>query len=85
MTDENKVDNLEEEVRDFIAEQIGIDKEKVNLDSNFVKDLGADSLDLAEMVMQLEDRYNIDVPDEDTGKLQTPKDVVDYIRQYRAG
>jgi acyl carrier protein len=67
------------QVKDIIAEKFGTAQEKVVDSANFIEDLGADSLDTAELVMTLEDKFDITIPDEDATKIQTVKDAVDYI------
>jgi len=72
---------LEEDVIKIISEQLDVKPGSVTLDSKFVEDLGADSLDLVELVMSFEDMYNIEISDEDAEKLVYVRDVVDYIRR----
>ena len=67
------------QVMDIVAENLGKDREKVVIDANFIEDLGADSLDTVELVMALEETFDVEIPDEDAGKIQTVKDAVDYI------
>ena len=68
-----------ERVRQLICDQLGKAPEKVNLDTKIVDDLGADSLDVVEMLMALEDEYGVSLPDEVAMKLQTVGDIVNYI------
>ena len=72
--------NIEEKVKEIIAEQLGIEPDQIKLESRFVEDLGADSLDVVELIMAFEEAFNIEIPDEDAEKIQTVKDVVDYIK-----
>ena len=72
--------NIEERVKEIIAEQLGIEPSQIKLESKFVEDLGADSLDVVELIMAFEEAFNIEIPDEDAEKIQTVKDVVDYIK-----
>lgn len=72
--------NIEEKVKEIIAEQLGIEPDQIKLESKFVDDLGADSLDVVELIMAFEEAFNIEIPDEDAEKIQTVKDVVDYIK-----
>ena len=72
--------NIEERVKEIIAEQLGIEPRQIKLESKFVEDLGADSLDVVELIMAFEEAFNIEIPDEDAEKIQTVKDVVDYIK-----
>ena len=68
-----------EKMREIIAEQLNVDADKVKAESNFKEDLNADSLDLFELVMSLEDEYSVEIPSEDLEKLVTVKDVCDYL------
>ncbi|MEM4244594.1 MAG: acyl carrier protein [Candidatus Nanoarchaeia archaeon] len=71
---------LEDDVIKIIADQLDVKPSKISLESKFVDDLGADSLDLVELVMTFEDNYGIEISDEDAEKLVYVKDVVEYIR-----
>lgn len=71
-----------EKVRDIIAEQLGLEKDEIKMDSSFVDDLGADSLDIVELVMALEEEFDIEIPDEDAEKVSAVKDVVEYIKAH---
>ena len=73
--------NVEERVSDVIAKQLGVKKEKIKLESSFADDLGADSLDTVEVVMTLEEEFNIEIPDEDAEKIATVAEAVKYIEQ----
>ena len=66
-------------VIDLVASQLGLEKAQVKLDANFATDLGADSLDVVELVMAIEEAFNIEIPDTQASKISTVKDVVDYI------
>ena len=77
-------DNIESQVKEIIVEQLGVDAEKVTADAKFIEDLGADSLDTVELVMAFEDKFSIEVPDEEAEKLKSVKDVVDYINANKA-
>lgn len=66
-------------VKDIIVEQLGVDEEEVNLATSFVNDLGADSLDIVELVMAMEEEFNIEIPDEDAESISTVEDVIEYI------
>lgn len=70
-----------ENVRDSLAEQLDIDPEKITMDSNIVEDFDADSLDVVEMIMSLEDEYDIKIPDEVAEELRTVGDVVKYVEE----
>lgn len=70
---------MQEKIIALIAEKLNKKVEQVKLESRLVEDLGADSLDVVELVMACEDEFNISLPDEDVEKMQTVKDVVEYI------
>ncbi|ABA88685.1 acyl carrier protein [Syntrophotalea carbinolica DSM 2380] len=71
--------SIEEKVQQIIAEQLGVDEAQVTGDASFMDDLGADSLDTVELVMALEEEFDIEISDEDAEKIQTVQDAVDYI------
>ncbi|MCD2346002.1 acyl carrier protein [Clostridium guangxiense] len=71
-----------EKVKDIIAEQLGLEKDEITMDSSFVDDLGADSLDIVELIMALEEEFDIEIPDEDAEKVSAVKDVVEYIKAH---
>lgn len=71
---------MSEKMKSIIAEQLNIDASEVTLESSFKDDLNADSLDLFEMVMALEDNYGVEIPSEDLEKLLTVGDVVNYLK-----
>ena len=68
-------------VRAIIAERLSIDESKITESSSFIEDLGADSLDTVELIMQLEEAFNIQIPDEDAEKISTVGDAVKYIEE----
>lgn len=74
---------LEEEVIDIVVEQLGVDKDDVTLDKSFVEDLNADSLDLTELVMTLEERFECEIPEKDAEGLKTVGDAVRYIQKLK--
>ena len=73
--------DIEEKVKDIIAEELGVEREKVTPAANFMEDLGADSLDTVELVMAFEKEFDIDIPDEDAEKLRTVGDAMNYLHE----
>src|SRR5678815_1908842 len=71
--------SIEAKVKQIIVEQLGVDEAQVDNTASFVDDLGADSLDIVELVMAFEEAFNIDIPDEDAEKIGTVKDAIEYI------
>ena len=76
-----KVASVEERVIDIVADQLGVDKEKVTRETHFVNDLGADSLDTVELVMELEEEFDVTIPDEAAEKIQTVGQAIEFIDQ----
>ncbi|KAF0127573.1 MAG: acyl carrier protein [Elusimicrobia bacterium] len=72
-------ENIEEKVKKIIVEQLAVDAADVTLQAQFVQDLGADSLDTVELVMALEEAFDIEIPDEDAEKIKTVGEAVNYI------
>ena len=72
----------EDKIRKMIAEKLSVDPSEVVPEASFVDDLGADSLDLVELVMSMEEEFDIDISDEDAEKLVTVKDAIDYINSH---
>ncbi|MFO0867669.1 MAG: acyl carrier protein [Pirellulales bacterium] len=75
--------SVADRVMDIVAEQLGVDREKINRDTSFVNDLGADSLDTVELVMELEDEFDIDIPDDAAEKIQTVGQAIDFIEKAK--
>src|SRR5439155_26997612 len=73
--------SIEEKVKDIIVEQLGVNTEQVTPQASFIEDLGADSLDIMELVMAFEEEFSVEVPDDDAEKLQTVGDVIKYIQE----
>ncbi len=71
-----------DEVKDVIAEKLSVDKEEITLDKSFTADLGADSLDTVELIIEFEKRFGVSIPDEDAEKIQTVGDAVEYIQSH---
>ena len=76
----NKVENIEEKVCNIVCEQLGTSRDKITPATSFINDLGADSLDTVELVMEFEDEFDINIPDEDAEKIQTVGDAINYIK-----
>ena len=72
-----------EKVKQIIVEQLGLDENQVEPSASFVDDLGADSLDIVELVMAFEEAFGLDIPDEDAEKIKTVKDAIDYIESKK--
>lgn len=74
---------IDQEMVDIIVEQLSVEKEKVVPKASFVDDLGADSLDLVELIMAMEEAFDIEIPDEDAEKITTVQDAVDYVNNLK--
>ena len=72
--------SVEEKVVEIIIDQLGVDEKQVKTEASFIDDLGADSLDTVELVMALEEEFDIEIPDEDAEKIATVQNAVDYIK-----
>ena len=79
MTD---ISNIEARVRKIIIDQLGVKEEQVTNEASFVEDLGADSLDTVELVMALEEEFELEIPDEDAEKITTVQQAIDYIAAH---
>ncbi len=75
--------STEQEMIDIIVEQLSVDKEKVVPGASFVDDLGADSLDLVELIMAMEEGFDIEIPDEDAEKITTVQHAIDYVNKLK--
>lgn len=73
-------DNVFVSVQNILIDQLGVDADSVNMQSNFIDDLNADSLDIVELVMAMEQEFNISIPDEDAEKIKSVGDAVEYIK-----
>ncbi len=73
-----------DKVKKIIVDQLGVAEANITLESSFIDDLGADSLDIVELIMALEEEFDIEIPDEDAEKVVTVSDVVDYIKDHIA-
>ncbi|MEM7174586.1 MAG: acyl carrier protein [Chlamydiota bacterium] len=74
-------ESIEQDVTEIVVEQLGVDQEEVSLEKSFVEDLNADSLDLTELIMTFEDKFRFEISEEETKKLKTVGDVVQYIKE----
>jgi acyl carrier protein len=72
---------IEQKVKSIIVEQLGVDEDEVTLDASFTDDLGADSLDIVELVMALEEEFSIEIPDEEAENISRVREAVDYIQK----
>lgn len=72
-----------EQVKKIVKEQLGVEEEEIQMSSTFVDDLGADSLDIVELIMAFEEEFNIEIPDEKAEKIKTVEDVVKYIEDAK--
>jgi acyl carrier protein len=76
------MENVEQRVRKIIAEQLGVNEGEIKNDSSFVDDLGADSLDTVELVMEFEEEFDITIPDEEAEKIQSVGQAITYIEEH---
>jgi len=74
---------VETRIKEIVCEQLGVSDNEVTLQASFIDDLGADSLDIVELVMALEEEYEIEISDEDAEKIKTVQDVVTYIEGHK--
>ena len=81
--DSSLMSTVEQQVKAIVAEQLGVKQEQVTNDASFVDDLGADSLDTVELVMALEEEFEIEIPDEDAEKITTVHQAIEYINERR--
>jgi len=77
--------STDEKIKQIIVEQLGVDEAEVTATASFVDDLGADSLDIVELVMAFEEAFDMEIPDEDAEKIRTVQDAVDYISKHAKG
>lgn len=76
-----ETDEIFEKVKAIIIEQLGVSESAVNMEASFIDDLGADSLDIVELIMALEEEFDLEIPDADAEKVVTVGDVVEYIKE----
>jgi acyl carrier protein len=77
--------SIESRVKEIITEQLGVDEKEVTADASFIDDLGADSLDTVELVMALEEEFDVEIPDEDAEKIISVGDAINYIKEKIKG
>jgi acyl carrier protein len=75
------IENVETKVKEIVAEQLNVDISELEPSKSFINDLGADSLDIVELVMAMEEEFNVEIPDEDAEKIQTLGDAIKYIAE----
>jgi acyl carrier protein len=78
------VASIDERVIAIVAEQLGVNKDQITTETSFVNDLGADSLDTVELVMELEEEFDINIPDDAAEKIQTVGEAIEYIKKMQA-
>ena len=78
------IEEIEEKVISIVAEQLSVDKAEISRETSFVSDLGADSLDTVELVMELEDEFDMNIPDEEAEKIQTVGAAIEFIQKQMA-
>ena len=74
---------IEQKVKGIIAENLGVAEEEIKLSSSFIEDLGADSLDIVELVMQMEEEFEVEIPDEEAENIKTVQNAIDYITTHK--
>ena len=76
------MENIEQRVKKIVAEQLGVNESEIKIESSFVDDLGADSLDTVELVMALEEEFECEIPDEDAEKITSVQMAIDYVKAH---
>jgi acyl carrier protein len=76
---------IQSKIRQIIVDELGVDEAEVTANARFIDDLGADSLDLVELVMRFEEEFGIEIPDEDAEKIQSVNDAFTYVEQHQKG
>ena len=74
---------LSPKIKDIVVEQLGVDPDKVKIEASFIDDLGADSLDIVELVMAMEEEFSIEIPDEDAEKITSVQQAIDYVLAHQ--
>ena len=75
--------NVEAKVKGIIAEQLGVAEDEIKITSSFIEDLGADSLDIVELVMAMEEEFEVEIPDEEAENIKTVQDAINYINTHK--
>ena len=75
--------NIEQKVKNIIADQLGVGEDEIKQTSSFIEDLGADSLDIVELVMAMEEEFEVEIPDEEAENIKTVQDAVNYINTHK--
>jgi acyl carrier protein len=82
-TEESPMSETADRVKKIVVEHLGVEPDKVTEEASFIDDLGADSLDIVELVMAFEEEFNVEIPDDAAEKITTVKDAIDYIDQHQ--
>ncbi len=77
------ITEIQEKIKQIIVDELGVDEEQVTENARFIEDLGADSLDIVELVMRFEEEFGIEIPDEDAEKIQSVRDAFAYVEQRK--
>ena len=75
------LESLEDRIAEIIVEQLGVSREEISPDASFVEDLGADSLDIVELVMSMEEEFDVEIPDDEAARIERIRDAVAYLKQ----
>jgi acyl carrier protein len=75
--------NIEAKVKNIITDQLGVSEDEIKLESSFIEDLGADSLDIVELVMAMEEEFEVEIPDEEAANIKTVGDAINYIKNHK--
>lgn len=79
------MNEIQEKIKQIIVDELGVDEEQVTENARFIEDLGADSLDIVELIMRFEEEFGIEIPDEDAEKIQSVRDAFAYVEQRKKG
>ena len=75
--------NIESKVKNIITDQLGVSEDEIKPESSFIEDLGADSLDIVELVMAMEEEFEVEIPDEEAANIKTVGDAINYIKNHK--